>query len=156
MAYQNDELLKAQILTVVNGGLWVSVLDGMAFLPAEHISEISPRLFSRIKGQTIDVRIIKLVSQTHGVIVSHDLVLDAQKRKPQVHKNPGPATATAPSGLKLKICKRCGKTISRSYSICSVCRVPRHRQPPPPRLLQGGSPGLRKKLTMKVAKKKKE
>ena len=150
-AYEADSTLPGRIIAAVKGGLKVKVLGVVAFLPSEHISTYPPRWFVGMKNQEIDVKITKLAYQGRRVFVSHDLVLSPLKHKPKVQLLPPALPKAKP---KAAVCKRCGKLLSRSYSsLCAECKN-RYRMPVVRGMVQGGSPGLPKKVTLKIGKAK--
>src|SRR5207253_14964 len=103
------------------------------------------------KDQEIDVKITKLAYQGRRVFVSHDLVLNPLKHKPKVQPLP---SAIAKAKRRSAVCKRCGKLLSRSYSsLCAECKN-RYRMPVIRGMVQGGSPGLPQKRTLKIGKAK--
>ena len=152
-AYRNDSVLKGRIASAVKGGLKLTVSGVSAFLPSEHVSAIAPRMFAHMKGQEIDVKILKLAIQGRRVFVSHDLVMNPSKQKSLVQQSFG-ARAKPKIKQTLPLCKRCGGAMSRSYSeLCATCRNS-YRIPVIRGVVQGGSPGLPKKPTLKIGKPK--
>lgn len=139
-------------------GLSVKIWDAVANLPKSHLSEYATKLYPRMKGHELDVKIIKLVRQGRKVIVSHDLVLDESKLKPDT-SNKGQSViqvvVTAERPLRrIPKCEICGRPMSRSYrDRCLSCNLRNTlRDPPPPKIVQGGSPGLPSKRTTKTGK----
>jgi hypothetical protein len=159
-ALVSGETLRGMVLSVAKDGLKVKVLEASAILPRAHLSEFPTKLFSRMKGHELDVKIIKLVHHGRKVTVSHDLVLDDRKLKPKTRRRLGamtqPVAKPEPPLRRTPQCEKCGRPMSRSYrDRCPSCkRRSTHREPPAPRIVQGGSPGLPAKRTMKIGKTK--
>jgi hypothetical protein len=159
-ALASGETLRGIVLSVTKDGLEVKVLEASANLPRAHLSEFSTKLFPRMKGHELDVKIIKLVQQGRKVTVSHDLVLDERKLKPKTHKRESASTQAVtpaePPLRRIAKCDKCGRPMSRSYRVrCPDCkRRSTQREPHVPRIVQGGSPGLPAKRTMKIGKTK--
>jgi hypothetical protein len=159
-ALASGETLRGIVLSVAKDGLEVKVLKASANLPRAHLSEFSTKFFPRMKGHELDVKIIKLVQQGRKVTLSHDLVLDERKLKPKTHKIVSAVTKAItpaePPLRRIPKCEKCGRPMSRSYRVrCPGCkRRSTHREPPVPRIVQGGSPGLPAKRTMQIGKTK--
>jgi DNA-directed RNA polymerase subunit RPC12/RpoP len=171
-AFKNGDTLRAILFLTTKGGFHAKVLGVVAFLPSDQLTGFSAKLFAQIKGQEIDVKVTKLVLEDRKVFVSHDLVLDPKKKTPKFKSLPSAINAsqiggTAKPEIRPKIelapdtrqCQVCHHKFSRSYSVCPDCRykrLTRQRSPPRPTMVQGGSPGLRKKRTLQLAKRKRK
>lgn len=77
-AYDKQEILPAQILRRIKGGMVVNLLGIDAFLPGSQIDVRPVRDFDAWIGRMLDVRVVKINHPNENVVVSHKVLLEEQ------------------------------------------------------------------------------
>jgi small subunit ribosomal protein S1 len=78
--YESGELVDAQVLEVVKGGL-IAYAGLRAFMPASQVGLRYEADLSHYVGQTLKAKIIEIEPQRRRVILSHRAVLEAERAK---------------------------------------------------------------------------
>jgi hypothetical protein len=167
-AYKNGTTLRGVISGVTTQGFIVDVEGVTGYLPKTHFSTTGPRTATRYKGESITVKVIKLERQGLGrIYLSHDLVVVGNRKPLAPTRSPTYKREVRESGKKTiwkkqKVLRpgavRCGLCLAEIYpatrSICIVCTKRLHAEDAPiiRSVVQGGSPGLSKKQTLKIGK----
>ncbi|MGZ4814421.1 MAG: 30S ribosomal protein S1 [Terriglobales bacterium] len=82
-AYNDKASIKARVIDRIKGGLNVDIMGARAFLPGSQVDTRPVRNLDGMKGQEIEVRIIKLNKKRGNIVVSRKQILDeeiAEKR----------------------------------------------------------------------------
>jgi small subunit ribosomal protein S1 len=82
-AYNEKHSIKGRVIDRIKGGLNVDILGARAFLPGSQVDSRPVRNLDGMKGQEIEVRIIKLNKKRGNIVVSRKQILDeevAEKR----------------------------------------------------------------------------
>ena len=83
-AYEDEIILEGLIKSHTNGGMFVEVLDSIAFLPGSQIALKPVRDFDSYIGKTMDFKVVKVIHEFKNVVVSHRAVIEPiieQQRK---------------------------------------------------------------------------
>ena len=82
----NDKAsVKARIIDRIKGGLTVDILGARAFLPGSQVDLRPVRNLDGMKGQDIDVRIIKLNKKRGNIVVSRKQLLEEEQAEKRAH-----------------------------------------------------------------------
>ncbi len=82
----NDKAsVKARIIDRIKGGLTVDILGARAFLPGSQVDLRPVRNLDGMKGQDIEVRIIKLNKKRGNVVVSRKQLLEEEQAEKRAH-----------------------------------------------------------------------
>jgi small subunit ribosomal protein S1 len=82
----NDKAsVKARIVDRIKGGLTVDILGARAFLPGSQVDLRPVRNLDGMKGQDIEVRIIKLNKKRGNVVVSRKQLLEEEQAEKRAH-----------------------------------------------------------------------
>jgi small subunit ribosomal protein S1 len=80
-AYNEKKPIKAQVVERIKGGLTVDVLGARAFLPGSQADLRPVRNLEGVKGQWLDVAIIKLNKKRGNIVVSRKQVLEEEQNE---------------------------------------------------------------------------
>lgn len=75
-AYETQEILKANIVRRIKGGMVVDLMGIDAFLPGSQIDVKPVRDFDAWIGRDLDVRVVKINHPNENVVVSHKVLLE--------------------------------------------------------------------------------
>ena len=78
-AYNNKEVLKAKVATVLNGGLSVIIDEARVFIPASLISDTYEKDLSKYEGQEIEFVITEFNQEKRRVIGNRKQLILAEK-----------------------------------------------------------------------------
>jgi small subunit ribosomal protein S1 len=78
-AYNEKKPIQAQVVERIKGGLTVDILGARAFLPGSQADLRPVRNLDAIKGQTLEVAIIKLNKKRGNIVVSRKQVLEEEQ-----------------------------------------------------------------------------
>ncbi len=84
-AYNDKSSIKARIIDRIKGGLTVDILGARAFLPGSQVDVRPVRNLDGMKGQEIEVRIIKLNKKRGNIVVSRKQLLDEEITEKRGH-----------------------------------------------------------------------
>src|SRR6201994_1867910 len=90
--FNDKESVKARVIDRIKGGLTVDILGARAFLPGSQVDLRPVRNLDALKGQDIDVRIIKLNKKRGNIVASRKQLLEEEqsekrgKTREQVHE----------------------------------------------------------------------
>lgn len=82
-AFENKEVLKAQVQTVLSGGLSVIVEETKVFIPASLVSDVYEKDLSKYAGQEIEFVITEFNPKKRRIIGDRKQLLVAEKKKLQ-------------------------------------------------------------------------
>ena len=82
-AYNNNEVLKAKVVQVLNGGLSAEVDGARVFIPASLVSDTYERDLSKYKDQEIEFVITEFNPRKRRIIGDRKQLLVAEKKKKQ-------------------------------------------------------------------------
>ncbi len=77
-AFNDKHSIKARVIDRIKGGVTVDVLGARAFLPGSQVDVRPVRNLDALKGQELEVRIIKLNKKRGNVVVSRKQLLDEE------------------------------------------------------------------------------
>ena len=80
-AYNDKAPIKAQVLDRIKGGLTVDILGAQAFLPGSQTDLRPIRNLDALKGQTLEVAVIKLNKKRGNIVVSRKQILEEQQNE---------------------------------------------------------------------------
>jgi len=75
-AFNEKSAVKARVIDRIKGGLTVDILGARAFLPGSQVDLRPVRNLDALKGQDIDIRIIKLNKKRGNIVVSRKQLLE--------------------------------------------------------------------------------
>jgi len=84
-AFNDKASVKARIIDRIKGGLTVDILGARAFLPGSQVDLRPVRNLDGMKGQEIDVRIIKLNKKRGNVVVSRKQLLEEEQAEKRAY-----------------------------------------------------------------------
>jgi small subunit ribosomal protein S1 len=84
-AFNDKAPVKARIVDRIKGGLTVDILGARAFLPGSQVDLRPVRNLDGMKGQDIDVRIIKLNKKRGNIVVSRKQLLEEEQVEKRSH-----------------------------------------------------------------------
>ncbi|NVK39950.1 MAG: 30S ribosomal protein S1 [Oceanospirillaceae bacterium] len=76
-AYENDEVVKGQIIGKVRGGFTVGLDTVQAFLPGSLVDVRPTRDVSHLEGHELEFKLVKLDARRNNIVVSRRAVLEA-------------------------------------------------------------------------------
>jgi small subunit ribosomal protein S1 len=77
-AHNEQASVKARVIDRIKGGLTVDILGARAFLPGSQVDIRPVRNLDALKGQELDVRIIKVNKKRGNIVVSRKQILDEE------------------------------------------------------------------------------
>jgi len=77
-AYNDKSSIKVRVIDRIKGGLTVDVMGARAFLPGSQVDTRPIRNLDSLKGQDIDVRVIKLNKKRGNIVVSRKQMLEEE------------------------------------------------------------------------------
>jgi small subunit ribosomal protein S1 len=77
-AYNEKSSIKVHVIDRIKGGLTVDVMGARAFLPGSQVDTRPIRNLDSLKGQDIDVRVIKLNKKRGNIVVSRKQMLEEE------------------------------------------------------------------------------
>ena len=77
-AYNDKSSIKVHVIDRIKGGLTVDVMGARAFLPGSQVDTRPIRNLDSLKGQDIDVRVIKLNKKRGNIVVSRKQMLEEE------------------------------------------------------------------------------
>jgi small subunit ribosomal protein S1 len=80
-AYNEKTPIKAVVLDRIKGGLTVDILGAQAFLPGSQTDLRPIRNLDALKGQTLEVAVIKLNKKRGNIVVSRKQILEEQQNE---------------------------------------------------------------------------
>src|SRR2546422_10181424 len=80
-AYNEKKPIRAQVVERIKGGLTVDILGARAFLPGSQADLRPVRNLDAIKGQTLEVAVIKLNKKRGNIVVSRKQVLEEEQNE---------------------------------------------------------------------------
>jgi small subunit ribosomal protein S1 len=80
-AYNEKKPIKAQVVERIKGGLTVDILGARAFLPGSQADLRPVRNLDGVKGQMLDVAIIKLNKKRGNIVVSRKQILEEEQNE---------------------------------------------------------------------------
>jgi small subunit ribosomal protein S1 len=80
-AYNEKKPIKAQVIERIKGGLTVDILGARAFLPGSQADLRPLRNLDGIKGQVLEVAVIKLNKKRGNIVVSRKQVLEEEQNE---------------------------------------------------------------------------
>ncbi len=102
-AYNEKAPIKAKVIDRIKGGLTVDILGARAFLPGSQVDLRPVRNLDGMKGQEIEVRIIKLNKKRGNIVVSRKQLLEedlnAKRSKTLEHLSEGAVLTGAVKNL---------------------------------------------------------
>ena len=117
-AHNDKASVKARVIDRIKGGLTVDILGARAFLPGSQVDVRPVRNLDGLKGQELEVRVIKVNKKRGNIVVSRKQILDEEAdRQARRHDDP-PGRERRPD--------RHGEEPDR---LRRVCRSGRHRRP---------------------------
>jgi small subunit ribosomal protein S1 len=78
-AYNDKSSLKARAIDRIKGGLTVDIMGARAFLPGSQVDLRPVRNLDALKGQDLEVRIIKLNKKRGNIVVSRKQILEEEQ-----------------------------------------------------------------------------
>jgi small subunit ribosomal protein S1 len=84
-AYGEKLPIKATAIERIKGGLTVDILGARAFLPGSQVDVRPVRNLEALRGQTFDVRIIKLNKKRGNIVVSRKQLLEEEVSEKRTH-----------------------------------------------------------------------
>ncbi|MGA2902931.1 MAG: 30S ribosomal protein S1 [Candidatus Korobacteraceae bacterium] len=78
-AFNEKALVKARVIERIKGGVTVDILGARAFLPGSQVDVRPVRNLDALKGQEIEVRIIKLNKKRGNIVASRKQLLDEEQ-----------------------------------------------------------------------------
>jgi small subunit ribosomal protein S1 len=75
-AYNEKSSIKARVIDRIKGGVTVDIMGARAFLPGSQVDVRPVRNLDALKGQELEVRIIKLNKKRGNIVVSRKQLLD--------------------------------------------------------------------------------
>src|SRR2546427_5964659 len=79
-AYNEKKPIKAVVIDRIRGGLTVDILGARAFLPGSQVDLRPVRNLDGMKGQTLEVAVIKLNKKRGNIVVSRKQVLEEEQQ----------------------------------------------------------------------------
>jgi len=77
-AHNEQASVKARVIDRIKGGLTVDILGARAFLPGSQVDVRPVRNLDALKGQELDVRVIKVNKKRGNIVVSRKQILDEE------------------------------------------------------------------------------
>ena len=77
-AYNDKSSIKVRVIDRIKGGLTVDVMGARAFLPGSQVDTRPIRNLDSLKGQDIEVRVIKLNKKRGNIVVSRKQMLEEE------------------------------------------------------------------------------
>ncbi|HVP64280.1 MAG TPA: 30S ribosomal protein S1, partial [candidate division Zixibacteria bacterium] len=77
-AYNDKTSVKARVIDRIKGGLTVDIMGARAFLPGSQVDSRPVRNLDALKGQEIEVRIIKVNKKRGNIVASRKQILDEE------------------------------------------------------------------------------
>jgi small subunit ribosomal protein S1 len=77
-AYNEKHSVKARVIDRIKGGVTVDIMGARAFLPGSQVDTRPVRNLDVLKGQELEVRIIKLNKKRGNIVVSRKQILDEE------------------------------------------------------------------------------
>lgn len=77
-AYNDKTSVKARVIDRIKGGVTVDIMGARAFLPGSQVDTRPVRNLDALKGQEIEVRIIKLNKKRGNIVASRKQILDEE------------------------------------------------------------------------------
>ncbi len=84
-AYNEKAAIKATVIERIKGGVTVDILGARAFLPGSQVDLRPVRNLDALKGQTLDVRVIKLNKKRGNIVVSRKQLLEEEVSEKRTH-----------------------------------------------------------------------
>jgi small subunit ribosomal protein S1 len=84
-AYNEKRSIKAQVIERIKGGLTVDILGARAFLPGSQADLRPVRNLDGMKGQMLDVSVIKLNKKRGNIVVSRKQILEDEQNEKRSH-----------------------------------------------------------------------
>ena len=84
-AFNDKASVKARAIDRIKGGLTVDIMGARAFLPGSQVDLRPVRNLDALKGQDIDVRIIKLNKKRGNIVVSRKQLLEEEQAEKRSH-----------------------------------------------------------------------
>ncbi|HWR35647.1 MAG TPA: 30S ribosomal protein S1 [Clostridia bacterium] len=78
-AYNEKSSIKARVIDRIKGGVTVDIMGARAFLPGSQVDLRPVRNLDALKGQELDVRIIKLNKKRGNIVVSRKQMLEEEQ-----------------------------------------------------------------------------
>ena len=80
-AYNEKKAIKAQVIERIKGGVTVDILGARAFLPGSQADLRPVRNLDALKGQTLEVAVIKLNKKRGNIVVSRKEILEQEQNQ---------------------------------------------------------------------------
>jgi small subunit ribosomal protein S1 len=80
-AYNGKTPIRAVVVDRIKGGLSVDILGARAFLPGSQLDLRPTRNLDAVKGQTVEVAVIKLNKKRGNIVVSRKQILEAEQNE---------------------------------------------------------------------------
>ena len=80
-AYNEKKPIKAQVIERIKGGVTVDILGARAFLPGSQADLRPVRNLDALKGQTLEVAVIKLNKKRGNIVVSRKEILEQEQNQ---------------------------------------------------------------------------
>ncbi len=80
-AYNEKKPIRAQVVERIKGGLTVDILGARAFLPGSQADLRPVRNLDAVKGQTLEVAVIKLNKKRGNIVVSRKQILEEEQNQ---------------------------------------------------------------------------
>src|SRR6202008_4837453 len=77
-AHNDKASVKARVIDRIKGGLTVDILGARAFLPGSQVDVRPVRNLDALKGQDLEVRVIKVNKKRGNIVVSRKQILDEE------------------------------------------------------------------------------
>jgi len=84
-AFNDKAAVRAHVVDRIKGGLTVDILGARAFLPGSQVDVRPVRNLDAMKGQDIEVRIIKLNKKRGNIVVSRKQLLDEEQAEKRAY-----------------------------------------------------------------------
>ncbi len=84
-AYNEKKPIQAQVIDRIKGGLTVDILGARAFLPGSQTDLRPVRNLEAMKGQTLEVAIVKLNKKRGNIVVSRKQILEEEQNDKKSH-----------------------------------------------------------------------
>ena len=81
VAYNEKKPIKAQVIERIKGGVTVDILGARAFLPGSQADLRPVRNLDALKGQTLEVAVIKLNKKRGNIVVSRKEILEQEQNQ---------------------------------------------------------------------------
>jgi small subunit ribosomal protein S1 len=84
-AFNDKASVKARVIDRIKGGLTVDIMGARAFLPGSQVDLRPVRNLDSLKGQEIEVRIIKLNKKRGNIVASRKQLLEEEQSEKRTH-----------------------------------------------------------------------